>query len=115
MVITVTESVFVDAFRQSESRKDSFSYDGLSALFAYLDSMDEDTGISTELDIVAIDCEYSEYESAEKACEEYRLLGDVGEREEDEDEGDWQQRCIDELQNHTSVIEFDGGVIIQQF
>lgn len=60
MFITVTESMFIDAFRQSELRKHSFSYEGLKVLFAAL--QDEEC----EFDIVAIDSDWCEYKDGEE-------------------------------------------------
>jgi hypothetical protein len=57
---TITESQFIDAFRRSDFRKDSFSYEGLKALYNYLWDLSEDVG-DIELDIIEIDCDYTEY------------------------------------------------------
>ena len=57
---TITQSQFMDAFRCSEFRKDSFSYEGLKVLYNYLWDLSEDVG-DIELDIIEIDCDYTEY------------------------------------------------------
>ena len=49
MYIDVTESIFMDAFRQYD-RKDNFSYEGLQALYEML-TEDED-GIGQEPDVI---------------------------------------------------------------
>lgn len=44
----------------------SFSLDGLKALFEYLEDLSDDIGEPIELDPIAIRCEYSEYESVKE-------------------------------------------------
>ena len=58
IVDTVNEYSFAEAFRQV--RPENFSYEGLKALYDYLDELSEDIGEPIELDVIAICCEYSE-------------------------------------------------------
>ena len=44
-----------------EHRPDHFSYDGLIALWEYFEEYEEDTGEEIDLDVIAICCEYYEY------------------------------------------------------
>ena len=61
---TVTVYRFRDAFRQSDTYKNNFSYEGLLALFEYLEELEwEMDGMEFELDVVAICCDYKEYDS----------------------------------------------------
>ena len=94
MITYVTESEFVD--RMS---KEGFSYNGCVALYEYLEEVSPDS----VFDPVAIRCEFSEYASAAVAC------GDLGMLVESESAG------IELLEANTSVIPFDGGVIIADF
>lgn len=76
---TITQSQFIDAFRRSDYRKDSFSYEGLKALYDYLWDYSEDVG-DIELDVVAIDCDYTEYcnlEDLQNSYEDVQSLDDV--------------------------------------
>lgn len=59
MKTTITQSMFIDAFRDC-GRESQFSYAGLCALFEYLDDLDEQCGTETELDPIAICCDFSE-------------------------------------------------------
>jgi len=93
---------FCDAFRDHD-RNDSFSYDGKRALFNYFEDMDYSCGESTELDIVAIDCEFCEYLSAVEAIAEY----ETDDYTEDE--------ALEYFRDRTTIIEFQGGVIIGEF
>jgi hypothetical protein len=49
------ERAFVDA-----DRKENFSYEGLNALFDYLEDYEEQTGEEIELDVIALCCDYCE-------------------------------------------------------
>ena len=102
---------FEQAFR-AHDRFDNFGYDGLKALFEYLEQYEEDCGEEIELDVIALCCDYSQYDSAVEAAEEM-ISG--WEREEDEADDDFEARALKELQDNTQVIEYDGGVIIQAF
>ena len=68
---TVTEWDFVRAF-QDMGRGAQFSREGLRALFEHLD----DTGEDVELDVIALCCEWTEYDSIEDAAESYLITPD---------------------------------------
>jgi hypothetical protein len=68
---TVNESHFIDAFKQSDTYKNNFSYHGLKALYEYLEQLSEDIGEDIELDVVAICCDYREYDSALECARDY--------------------------------------------
>jgi len=99
MFQSITKSDFTSAFHRM-NRGEQFSYKGLIALYDYLEQYEEDTGEQIELDVIAICCEYAEYESLEEFQEDY---GD-----------DYQS--IDEIEQVTTVIPVDDdGFIILQF
>jgi len=102
---------FERAFREYD-RFDNFGHDGLKALFEYLEGYEEDCGEEIELDVIALCCDYSQYDSAADAAEE---LISGWEREEGEADDDFEARALAELQDNTQVIEYDGGVIVQAF
>jgi hypothetical protein len=91
-------------------RADQFSYDGLQALFEYLEQYEEDTGEAITLDVIALCCEYSEYSDALEAATEYGFEADA-----DQDDDEQQTLAREWLQNQTQVIEHKSGIIIQQF
>ena len=93
MYTTVSEYDFREAFRtwQSGGFKDRFSYDALRALFNWYESLEEDTGIETELDVVAICGEFTEYESLEDLNADM-VIG---------------HESLESLRDHTTVIEFE--------
>jgi len=108
---TINFSHFIGAFRD-HNRLDNFSYDGLEALFAYLEDLADDCGTDFELDVIALCCEFSEYDSALACILEAGYSHQVN---TEDDEDDQETDALDYLQDHTSVITFDGGVIIQDF
>lgn len=106
MHTTVNFSVFCDAFNRFTDRKDAFSYDGKRALFDYLTDLEADTGENIELDVIALCCEYNEYDSAIEAADEYQEF----------DSGMTEALALAYLQDKTTVIKLPkGGVIIQAF
>ena len=54
---------FRRAFKQL--RPDNFSYEGIQVLFDSLESLDDDTGTETELDVIAICCDFQESTASE--------------------------------------------------
>lgn len=60
---------FQKAFQ--ELRPNSFTYDGLRALFEYLEELEDSTGDEIEFDVIALCCDFTEYESAEEYARDY--------------------------------------------
>jgi len=83
MIMQVSQQMFADAFRRMD-RADQFSPAGLNALYDHIEETDEDY----ELDVIALCCEFTEYESLEDAC------ADIG------------SEAVE------VVAQFEGGVII---
>ena len=66
----ITKSQFRDEF--NSFRPDNFSYKGLSALYDWIIDISEQADIKAiKLDVIAICCEYSEYESLEEFNKDY--------------------------------------------
>ena len=90
---------FERAFKNFE-RMNNFSYDGLKALFEYLEDYEEDTGEEIELDVIALCCDYMEYDSLNEYNRDY----------------DTKYSEIDAIQNDTTLIKIDdNSFIIQQY
>lgn len=96
-----------------------WSYRGAMALAEYLEQMAEDCGEPIKLDTVALRCEFREYRQedmqmtpAREVCADY---GFSPKAEDYGDEEDHEQACLEWLQRNTQVIEFDGGLIVQEF
>jgi len=90
---------FERAFKNFE--RDNFSYDGLKALFEYLEEYEEGTGEEVELDVIALCCDYMEYDSLKEYNDDYGT----------------KYSEIDAIQNDTTLIKIDGlsSFIIQQY
>ena len=94
-----------------EDRYANWSYDGARALIEYFEELKETPLEESELDRVALRCAYSEYASLVEWAEDYGA--DMSEAPEDEDERDEEFR--DYIQEHGTLIEFDGGIIVSCF
>ena len=101
MIIKVNFTDFCDAFRKM-GRNDQFSYSGKRALFDFIESSENESE-QTELDVIALCCDFAEFETALDAALEFGFNG-----ESEKDALEW-------LSDSTTVIQFDGGVIIQNF
>ena len=89
---------FERAFKNFE--RDNFSYDGLKALFEYLEEYEEGTGEEVELDVIALCCEYMEYDSLNEYNDDYGT----------------KYSEIDAIQDDTTLIKIDdNSFIIQQY
>jgi hypothetical protein len=55
----------------AECRPDSFSYEGLKAMFEWFEQLEDDMGEEIELDVIAICCEYTEYENLAEFQDNY--------------------------------------------
>jgi hypothetical protein len=99
MIQTITKSEFSTAFHRA-GRGDNFTYKGLNALYDYIEDYEECSNEQTELDVIAICCEYNEYEDFEGFKADY---GD-----------DFQS--IEDIEQQTQVIMIDDdSFIIQAF
>jgi len=85
---------FTDAFRDM-GRKDQFSYYGLKALFNYLEELEEYT-----LDVIALCCDYTEYDDIEEVINDYPDIKD-----------------LDQLEHTTVVLKVEGSdrLIVEAF
>jgi len=109
---TVTESRFLDVFRQV--RPNQFSRPALVALFDYLGELEREAEDETEFDPIGICCEWTEYRDAIAAAEVYGWEApEIPEGEERDDTSD--RKALEFLQDQTHVVEFDGGILVLNF
>jgi len=66
----ISESDFRDAFERM-GRHNNFSYAGLGALFDYLEQCEQDCDTELELDVIALCCEFVEFEDMEEFWKSY--------------------------------------------
>lgn len=81
---TITKHEFIEKFEQL--RPNSFSYEGLQAMFDYFEEYEESTGSEIEFDVIGICCEYTEYENLEEFQRDYGTYYDSLETIESETE-----------------------------
>lgn len=111
MKITLNESEFINRFMAI--RPENFSREGLAALFAHLEELEDDLGEETEFDPIAICCDWSEHDSALEAAEAY---GFKAEDSEDEKADKAEQAALTFLCDETTVLELStGGVVVLNF
>ena len=93
----VSSSQFVDAIVGDDYN--DMSYAGANALFEYLEDYASD-GEEIDFDLVAIRCDFAEYENLEAVLSDYDNI-----------------KTLEDLQDHTPVIliEDSDRLIIQQF
>ena len=93
----ITQDQFINEFEAI--RPNSFSIVGLCALYEWLENMSEDMDKPYELDVIAIYCEFTEYDSLDAIQDNY---------------GDG--LTLDEVYDNTIVIELaNGGYILQDY
>lgn len=99
MYTSVNNFDFIQAFEDS-GRRDQFSREALFALFDYLEELEQGLDEEIELDVIAICCDYTEYESLEEFNKDYGV----------------EHETIEDLEYETTVIRLDsGGIIVQNF
>jgi hypothetical protein len=67
---SVNKLAFIDAFNAYD-RVSNFEYDGLVALFNYLEELEDCAGYEFELDVIALCCDYTRFESVQDYNEQY--------------------------------------------
>lgn len=93
----VNEYDFIKAFE--DMGRANFSTEGLQALFYHIECFEECTGTDTELDVIALCCEYTEYNNFKEFTADYSNI-----------------ESIKELEDYTHVIKIDDEkFIIQNF
>tara|TARA_R110002126_G_C10265269_1_gene483460 strand:+ start:47 stop:415 length:369 start_codon:yes stop_codon:yes gene_type:complete len=113
----VTQALFQD-------ENAAWSYEGAKALAELLEELETDCGTEQELDVVAIRCEFSEFESLGGWAKDYftneQYEIEIADKVEDEHgEGvsndDIDQVIREYIQDYGMLIEFEGGIIVSSF
>ena len=90
MIHTIQFNDFVDAF-QRMGRGDQFSYAGLRALFDHIEGWEQAEGEQYELDVIALCCDWEEYDAEELLIQ----FGDWLERYDGEEDEEFAERLAD--------------------
>ena len=107
MIRTLTTTEAADLLLQDSNA--AWTYNGARALVEYLEDY-EGNSTPIEFDRVAIRCEFSEYSSATEAAANYDFEPEPG-----DDEETTEAAALKYQEDNTQVIQFDGGVIIQDY
>ena len=107
---TVTHlSQFFEAFKRC-GRGEHFTYEALELIYDYIEEYEPSTGEETELDVIALCCEWSE-NTPEEIAEMYRIDIDPDE------ENDVLHAVLDYLYDETQVagVTDSGSIVYVQF
>jgi hypothetical protein len=124
MKTTLNTSDIASALESDENA--NWSWNGAKALAEYLEEYEESTGRELELDVCAIRCDFSEHSSLEDWAVDYfsdskqasSAMGlelDMDGETWTGDEEEIQDAIRSYIQDHGTLIEFDGGVIVSSF
>lgn len=98
MIITINEQQFLDKFRAI--RPTDFSREALEALFAWYESLEDESDENIEFDPIAITSEWCEYDTIEQIADDYG--------------SDYTK--IEDVEDKTFVIKLEsGGFIVREF
>lgn len=96
---SINEYEFINGFKNS-IYKNKFTYQGLQALFKYLEELERDIQEEIEFDLVSIACDYTEYENLEDIKKDYNI--DI--------------KTIEDLSDYTDYIKIiNENIIIENF
>ena len=99
---TVDESMFIVAFDEM-NRSENFSIAARRELFEYFNNLSDNIEGAFELDVIAICCDFAEYD-LQLALDELVHIIDQDELAECEDDSERLDYLVDVLQDHTTVI-----------
>jgi hypothetical protein len=91
-------------------RPDNFSSEGLSVLWDYLESYEDDSGVELELDVIAICCDFSE-DYAENIAQAYDF--DISDCTDEDEIYEEVKACLEA--NGALVGEVPGGFVYRDF
>lgn len=118
LVTTIDNAYQLEQLFKECGRENHFSYEGFQALYNYLDQYSDDIGEDFKVDVIAICCDFTEYESWEDLYNNYSYsYNNESETWEDVNQDDFKEW----VQDRTQVIEatdYKGnvtGVIVQCF
>ena len=105
---TIDQQAFIQSFTDY-NRESQFSVKARKELFQYMEECEAGSGTEYELDVIALCCEFTEYDSIKECIEAFKHLDDFEFCETDDD-------YRDVFSNYTQVVVWeDDCVLIQQF
>jgi len=116
MKMTLSTYQIADALKNDTCA--GWSYNGSLALAEHLEEYEESTGEEIELDVCAIRCDFSEWDSLQDWAHDYfsNAWQEMGFDESEEvNDDEFDDKIREYIQDHGQLIEFDGGVIVSSF
>lgn len=108
MIQTVNFNTFCNAFENLNRARQLGDRAGLRALYDYIEEMEADIGQPIELDVIGLCCEWTHYETAVEAA--HLLLSSGPDLPEDDEDA-----ALAALEHETTVLSFDGGILVREF
>lgn len=90
----------------------NWTYNGAEALVEFIEEVE---GEDAELDVVALRCEFSQYDSLLDFANEYGMDGIEDYNEDDHGGIDLDEYINNFITDQGILIEFDGGIIVSSF
>tara|TARA_R110000822_G_scaffold182999_1_gene322493 strand:+ start:190 stop:531 length:342 start_codon:yes stop_codon:yes gene_type:complete len=113
MKTTLSTYQIADALKNDESG--GWSYEGALAMAEHLEELEDDIGEEFELDVVAIRCDYSEFNSLQEWARGYFIDWKKDLEIENEDNDEIDDLIREHIQDYGQLIEFSSGVIVSSF
>ena len=122
LVTTIDNSYQLEQLFRECGRENHFSYEGFNALYDYLDEYSDEVGEDFKVDVIAICCDFTEYESWEDLYNNYSYsYNNESETFEELEKNNGLDDFKEWVQDRTTVIEVTNykndivGIIIQNF
>jgi hypothetical protein len=93
----------------------NWSYAGARALIEHLEELENANGEELELDVVALRCDYSEWDTALECAIEHGYEPNPNLGEDSQDASDKELDALDWLYDRSIVIKFPAGLIVSTF
>ena len=100
----ISKSKFLQMFKKSD-RKDQFTRPALSKLYDYLIELTEGIDEDLEMDIIALCCEWTEYDDDELV----NTYGEFANVDDDTDDEEKLPLTMEYLEANTTILEVEGG------
>lgn len=104
MIKTININDFIDEFNYHPTYTNAFSYHGKSALYEYFQNIENESGIPYHLDIIALACDFTEYDNLDEFIAEHTASIFDGMHNEGID------TALEILSDTTTVIRVSGDV-----
>ena len=103
----ITVGRFRDAFRRMD-RHHGYTYEGLGALFDYLEELADSSGEPMELCVISLCTTYTEHPTIESVAWDYGV-----ERDPDWDDDEFIAAVRDEVEESGYLWQFPGGWMVE--